>query len=156
MLSDYNDLLSILNAYSVRYLIVGAYAVAIHAQPRATNDLDILVKPDPENAKALFAALSDFGAPLQSLTPHDFEAPGVFFRIGREPVSIDIFTDISGVDFDSAWQRRVEDIFDKQRNLVANFLSRGDLLAAKRAAGRSQDIADIEAIEKAAENGQGE
>ena len=67
MLSDYRELLSILNAHHVRYLIIGAYAVAIHAQPRATKDLDILVKADAENAKAVFAAPADFGAPLQVL-----------------------------------------------------------------------------------------
>lgn len=88
MLSDYRELLSILNAHRVKYLIIGAYAVAIHAQPRATKDLDILVKADAENAKAVFAALAEFGAPLQGLTPADFEEPGPFFRIGREPVGV--------------------------------------------------------------------
>jgi hypothetical protein len=85
MLSDYAELLSILNAYRVKYLVIGAYAVAIRAQPRATKDLDILVKADPENAKAVFAALAEFGAPLEGLTPADFEEPGPFFRMGREP-----------------------------------------------------------------------
>jgi hypothetical protein len=63
MLSDYTELLSILNVHRVKYLVIGAYAVAIHAQPRATKDLDIMVKADPENAKAVFAALAEFGAP---------------------------------------------------------------------------------------------
>ena len=152
MLSDYRDLLSILNAHRVKYLIVGAYAVAIHAQPRATKDLDILVKADPENAKAVFAALAEFGAPLQGLTPADFAEPGPFFRMGREPVGVDILTAIPGVEFDAAWLRRVEDVFDEETNLRANFISREDLLAAKRAAGRRQDLADVEAIEKAAKS----
>ena len=150
MLSDYTELLSILNAHRVKYLVVGAYAVAIHAQPRATKDLDILVKADPENAKAVFAALAEFGAPMQGLTSADFEEPGPFFRMGREPVGVDILTAIPGVEFDVAWPRRIEDVFDKATNLRANFISREDLLAAKRAAGRRQDLADIEAIEKAA------
>lgn len=154
MLSDYTELLSILNAHRVRYLIIGAYAVAIHAQPRATKDLDILVKADPENARAVFAALAEFGAPLQGLTPADFEEPGPFFRMGREPVCVDILTAIPGVEFDAAWERRVEDVFDKETSLRANFISREDLLAAKRAAGRPQDLADIEAIEKAAKSQQ--
>jgi len=93
---------SILNAHHVKYLVIGAYAVAIHAQPRATKDLDILVKADTENAKAVFAALAEFGAPLQGLTPADFEEPGPFFRIGREPVGVDILTAIPGVGFDAA------------------------------------------------------
>jgi len=92
MISDYSELLSILNAHHVKYLVVGAYAVAIHAQPRGTKDLDILVKADPENAKMAFAALAEFGAPLGNITPADFAQPGPFFRMGREPVGIDILT----------------------------------------------------------------
>ncbi len=152
MLSDYAELLSILNAHHVKYLVIGAYAVAIHAQPRATKDLDILVKADPENAQAVFAALAEFGAPLRGLTSADFEEPGPFFRIGREPVGVDILTAIPGVEFDTAWPRRVEDVFDEQTNLRATFISREDLLAAKRAVGRLQDLADVEAIEKAAQS----
>jgi hypothetical protein len=141
-----------LNAHRVKYLIVGAYAVAIHAQPRATKDLDILVKADTENAKAVFAALAEFGAPLQGLTSADFEEPGPFFRIGREPVGVDILTAIPGVEFDAAWARRVEAVFDEGTGLRATCISREDLLTAKRAAGRRQDLADVEAIEKAAKS----
>jgi hypothetical protein len=139
-----------LNAHRVKYLVVGAYAVAIHAQPRATKDLDILVKADPENAKAVFAALAEFGAPLEGLTSADFEEPGPFFRMGREPAGVDILTALPGVEFDAAWSRRIEDVFHEETRLRTNFISREDLLAAKRAAGRRQDLADIEAIEKAA------
>lgn len=150
MISDYAELLSILNAHHVKYLVVGAYAVAIHAQPRATKDLDILVQADPDNARAIFAALAEFGAPLGGLAPADFAEAGPFFRIGREPVGVDILTEIPGVEFVSAWSRRVEQVFDRETNLQANFISREDLIRAKRASGRTQDLADIEAIEKAA------
>jgi hypothetical protein len=146
--------LSILNAHRAKYLVIGDYAVAIHAQPRATKDLDILVKANPENAKALLAALAEFGAPLEGLTSADFAEPGPFFRMGREPVGVDILTAIPGVEFDAAWSRRVEDVFDRETNLRATFISREDLLAAKRAAGRRQDLADVEAIEKAAKSQQ--
>jgi hypothetical protein len=78
MLSDYAELLSILNAHRVKYLVIGAYALAIHAQPRATKDLDILMKADPENAKAVFAALVEFGAPLQGLTLPTSRSPARF------------------------------------------------------------------------------
>jgi hypothetical protein len=152
MLSDYRELLSILNAHQVKYLIIGAYAVAIYAQPRATKDLDILVKADAENAREVFAALAEFGALLPGLTVADFEEAGPFFRMGREPVGVDILTVIPGVEFDAAWPRRVEVVFDAETNLRAKFISREDLLAAKRAAGRRQDLADVEAIEKAEEN----
>jgi hypothetical protein len=104
--------------------VVGAYAVSIYAQPRATKDLDILVKADAENAIAVFAALAQFGTPLEGLTSADFAEPGPFFRIGREPVGVDILTAIPGVDFDAAWQRRVEDVVDEASSLRASFISR--------------------------------
>jgi len=141
-----------LNELRAKYLVVGAYAVSIHAQPRATKDLDILVKADPENAKAVFAALAKFGAPLEGLSPADFAGKGPFFRMGHEPLGVDILTEIPGVDFDTAWPRRVEDVIDRTTGLKAYFLSAGDLIASKLAAGRLQDLADVDAIRKAAES----
>jgi len=152
MYPDFKELLSVLNAHRVKYLVVGAYAVAIHAQPRATKDLDILVKPDAENARSLFAALSQFGAPLEGLSATDFAEPGPFLRMGREPVGVDILTSIPGVEFDPAWERRVEDVIDPASGLKVSFISREDLIAGKLASGRLQDLADVEAIRKAAES----
>jgi len=152
MYPDFKELLSVLNAHRVKYLVVGAYAVSIHAQPRATKDLDILVKPEAENAKAVFAALAQFGAPLQGFSPADFAARGPFFRMGREPVGVDILTAIPGVEFDAAWERRVEDIVDPESGLKATFISREDLIAAKLASGRPQDLADVAAVQKALES----
>jgi len=149
---DFKELLSVLNAHRVKYLVIGAYAVSIHAQPRATKDLDILVKADAENAAAVFAALARFGAPLEGLTPADFAEPGPFFRMGREPVGVDILTTIPGVEFDEAWPRRIEAIVDSASGLKASFISRQDLIAAKLAAGRPQDLADVDAIRKAQKN----
>jgi hypothetical protein len=151
MYSDFKELLSVLNAHRVKYLVVGAYALSIHAQPRATKDLDILVKADAENAQAVFAALGLFGAPLQGLTAADFAEPGPFLRMGREPVGVDILTAIPGVEFDGAWERRVEAIVDPASGLKVNFISREDLIAGKLASGRLQDLADVDAIRKAAE-----
>ena len=151
MYSDFKELLSVLNAHRVKYLVVGAYAVSIHAQPRATKDLDILVKADAENAQAVFAALGQFGAPLQGLTAADFAEQGPFLRMGREPVGVDILTAIPGVEFDTAWERRVEDVIDLASGLNASFISREDLIAGKLASGRPQDLADVDAIRKAAE-----
>ena len=102
MYPDYKELLSVLNAHGVKYLVVGAYAVSIHPQPRATKDIYILVKPDPDNAKAVFAALAQFGAPLEGMTSADFAEQGSFFRMGRPPVAVDILSEIPGVDFDAA------------------------------------------------------
>jgi len=150
MYPDFKELLSVLNAHHVKYLVVGAYAVSIHAQPRATEDLGVLVKADVKNAKTVLAALAEFGAPLQGLTAADFAEPGPFFRMGRPPVGVDILTEIPGVDFDVAWKRRVEDVIDRVSGLKAHFISADDLIAAKLAAGRPQDIADVDAIRKAA------
>lgn len=152
MYPDFKELLSVLNEYRVKYLVIGAYAVAIHAQPRATKDLDILVKADAENAKALFAALAKFGAPLQDMTAAEFAEPGPFFRMGHAPVGVDILTAIPGVEFDAAWPRRIEDVIDQATGLKASFISRDDLIAAKLAGGRAQDLADVEAIRKATES----
>ena len=75
---DFNELLSTFNDHEVKYLVVGGYAVGFHAQPRATNDLDLFIKPDPDNGKAVYSALAKFGAPVAGLTPDDFIKPGFF------------------------------------------------------------------------------
>jgi hypothetical protein len=150
MFQDFNELLSLFNADNVRYLIVGGYAVSFHAQPRATKDIDLLIQPDMTNAKAVYAALAKFGAPMEGIAPEDFSQRGKFFRMGREPVAVDILTEIDGVDFDRAWENRVEGIIDPASGLRACFISSADLVAAKIAAGRAQDLADVEALRKAA------
>ena len=109
------------------------------------------MKPDAENAEAVYAALREFGAPLEGLTPTDFAERGPFFRMGREPVGVDILTEIPGIDFDVAWVRRVEGVIDETRKLRAHFISRDDLIAVKLASGRPQDIADADALRKARE-----
>jgi hypothetical protein len=152
MYPDFKELLSVLNAHRVKYLIVGAYAVSIHAQPRATKGLDILVKADADNAQAVFAALAQFGTLLQGLTVADFAEQGPSLRMGREPVGVDILTAIPGVEFDAAWERRFEDVIDPASGLKACFISREDLIAGKLASGRPQDLADVDAIRKAAES----
>jgi hypothetical protein len=151
MFDDFKELLSIFNARKVRYLIVGGYAVSLHAQPRATKDIDLLIKPDAENAKAVYAALAKFGAPLEGLKAEDFIERNKFFRMGRTPLIVDILPEIEGVDFERAWQNRVEATVDAQTGLTATFISREDLIASKLAAGRPQDIADV-ALRKAAKD----
>jgi len=150
MFQDYKDLLSAFHAHGVKYLIVGGYAVIFHAQPRFTKDLDLFIKADAANARATYAALAEFGAPLQGLRVQDFTSRDSFFRFGREPRGFDILPAIPGVDFDAAWKRRVETVIDPESGLKANFISADDLIAAKLAAGRPQDIADVDAIRKAA------
>jgi hypothetical protein len=152
MFQDYKDLLSAFHAHGVEYLIVGGYAVIFHAQPRFTNDLDLFVKADPANAQAVYAALAEFGAALQGIRAVDFADPSSFFRFGREPHGFDILPDIPGIDFDAAWERRVETLVDPTSGLKANFISADDLVVSKLASGRPQDVADADAIRKAVES----
>jgi hypothetical protein len=152
MYQDYKDLLSAFQSHGVKYLVVGGLAVIYHSQPRFTKDMDLFIKADPENAKATYAALAQFGVPLQGIRPDDFTDPSVFFRFGREPRGFDILPAIPGVDFDAAWERRVEIIIDTTTRQKANFISADDLIASKLASGRPQDIADADAIRKATES----
>ncbi len=149
MYLDFKELLAILNARKVRYLVVGGYAVSFHAQPRATKDLDLWVNPDLANATALYGALGEFGAPLDNLKPADFAESGSFFRMGTPPLMVDILPEISGVDFAAAWSRRIEAPLDADSSVIAPFISADDPLAAKLAAGRKQDLADVAAIRAA-------
>ena len=149
MYSDFKELLSALNAHQVRYLIVGGYAVSLHAEPRATKDLDILISPDAVNGKAVYAALAQFGAPLEGLSAKDFTEPDSFFRMGSPPVMVDILSRIGGVEFEGAWQRRVDVQVDD--TLTVPFISRDDLLASKISAGRAQDLADVAELRESRE-----
>jgi hypothetical protein len=152
MFQDQKDLLSAFNARGVKYLVVGGYAVGVHAQPRATKDIDILIGPDLANAKAAYAALAEYGAPVENIRPEDLADRNAFFRFAREPRGVDILAEIPGVDFGAAWERRVEGVIDTATGLTAFFISRDDLIAAKLASGRPQDLADADAIRKAAES----
>jgi len=152
MYQDYKDLLSAFHAHGVKYLIVGGYAVIFYAQPRFTRDIDFLIKADSVNAQAVYAALADFGAPLQGIRPEDFADRGSFFRFGHDPRGFDLLPDIPGVDFDAAWERRVEGVLDAATGLKAFFISRDDLIAAKLASGRMRDLADVEEIRAAAKS----
>jgi hypothetical protein len=151
MYPDFKELLSRFNARKVKYLVVGGYAVSFHAQPRATKDLDILIKADAANAAAVYAALAEFGAPLGELTPKEFIEKGKFYRMGHPPLMIDILPEISGVDFDAAWEKRVEVEIDA--GLQVPFIDAESLIAAKLASGRLEDLADVEALRHATRHG---
>ena len=149
MYQDFKDLLSAFHAHSVKYLIVGGYAVSFHGQPRATKDIDLFIRADPTNAKAAYAALVAFGAPLADISVGDLADPSQFIRFGRQPAAVDILPGIDGVDFDAAWERRVEGVIDPQSGLTGLFISKDDLIASKLAAGRLRDLADVEDIREA-------
>jgi len=141
------DLLSALNAHEVRFVVVGSYALAVHAQPRATGDLDVLVDTALENAQAVFAALADFGAPLQGLTPKDFEDPDSIVQIGVSPIRIDIIKRISGLDFETVWTCSVPWVIDEE--VPARYISQEHFIQNKLAVGRLQDLADVSAVMQA-------
>ncbi|MBI2359331.1 MAG: hypothetical protein HYV04_10575 [Deltaproteobacteria bacterium] len=143
MSRDFRDLLAEFNAHNVEFLVVGAHALAAHGYVRATEDLDVWVRPDPQNAKRVLESLRAFGAPLHDLTEKDLISPGVVFQIGVAPLRIDVLTAIDGVDFGEAWADRMITKFADQPIAV---LSREHLIKNKRAAGRTQDLADVERL----------
>ena len=140
---DFIDLLRAFADADVRFLIVGAYALAHHGRPRATGDLDVWVEPTPSNAPRVMTALASFGAPLQDLAEEDFARPGIVFQIGVPPGRIDILTELTGVTFDEAWPGRDAGQFG---DLTVNFLGREAFIANKRATGRAKDLGDIESL----------
>ncbi len=151
---DQKDLLHAFNANGVEYLVVGGHAVSHHSEPRTTKDLDLLLRDSQENAEAIWRALAEFGTPLQDITPHDFREPGSIFQVCIEPSRIDILHTIAGVSTEEAWSRRVSAYITEDR-IPASFISAEDLMLAKRAAGRPQDIADalkLEAAQQALRN----
>jgi len=141
--SDFSDLLRIFNDHNVRYMVIGGYAVVQYAEPRFTKDLDMLISTDTANAEAVYKALLEFGAPLSGLTAKDFSEEGFFFQMGVPPVRVDILMGIPGIQFEECWNRRMEVDFDE---LKVIFISKQDLIASKRAAGRPQDLIDADLL----------
>jgi hypothetical protein len=144
--ANFCDLLSAFHACNVRYVIIGGWAVSLHAQPRATQDLDIFVSAERSNIESVYEALLRFGAPLDEVGKNDFLRPGTFFRIGAPPCQVDIFPQIPGVRFEECWPNRLEVPLEVGS---AYFISAEGLIAAKKASGREQDLADIRAIQRA-------
>ena len=141
---DYREMLSILLENKVDFLLVGAYAMAAHGFPRATGDLDIFIRPDAKNAKKVYKALADFGAPMDSITIEDFEKPGTIFQIGVIPRRIDVINEIDGVSYEEAEKDKV--IVDIE-GLKVPIISKPKLIINKKAAGREQDRLDAIRLE---------
>lgn len=141
---DFNEFIGSLNAHGVEFLIVGAYALAVHGAPRFTGDLDVLIRPTVENAARLLTAVRAFGFPVQSLRPEELVEPRRMLQMGVEPVQIHVMTAISGLSWDEASAGRV---MARIGDHEAPFLGRDAFLRNKRAAGRLKDLADIEAID---------
>ena len=141
---DFIDLLRAFSDAEVRFLVVGAYALALHGRPRATGDLDVWVEATPENAARVMRALAAFGAPLTDIAEADFAREGVTYQIGVPPGRIDILTDLTGITFREAWGDRLRRPFG---DVEVDFIGRTSFIRNKRATGRPKDLGDIEGME---------
>jgi len=140
---DFKELLALFDENNVGYLIVGAYALAFHGSPRYTGDLDLFVKPDPENAARILRALGQFGFGGLDITVEDFQAPDKVIQLGVPPVRIDLVTSLTGVSWDQASSGAASARF---ADVAVRFLGKNELIRNKRALGRKKDLADIEAL----------
>ncbi len=143
--SDYKEILRLLKESEVEFLLVGAYALAIHGYPRSTGDIDIWILSTPENSNKVFDVINKFGAPLFDLSVEDLQKSGNVFQIGVAPRRIDILTSISGVEFSDAYDDHIDIEMD---GLLLPFISLKKLIQNKEATGRSKDIEDVEKLKK--------
>ncbi|HEX4321984.1 MAG TPA: nucleotidyltransferase [Acidobacteriaceae bacterium] len=147
---DLKQLLLAFNEHRVEYLVVGGYAVGVHAEPRATKDLDVFVRSSEVNSEAIYRALAAYGAPIAELTPADFRNdPNSVFQIGQPPARIDILQHIDGIEFEEAWKHRAEAAVD---GVPAHIISAEHLIQNKLKSGRMRDLADVEALQEAQTN----
>jgi hypothetical protein len=138
---DFLDLLRVLVDAGVEFVVVGAYALSFHGAPRASGDIDIFVRPSPDNAAKVWRALLAFGAPLSAagLAQADFEKPDLVYQIGLPPRRVDVLTSISGVSFEEAWSSRAPATVEGR---AIYFIGREMYVRNKLAAGRPKDLAD--------------
>ncbi len=141
---DLKELLLLLNANKVRYLVVGGYAVAAHGHPRYTKDLDVWIDRTQTNAKKLIKVLEQFGFGSFGLGEKDFLKPDQIIQLGIPPARVEIFTTLKGVDFKKCYPRRLEAKID---GAPVNFIDLENLKKNKKAVGRLQDLADLENLD---------
>jgi hypothetical protein len=144
---DWSEFLSALKRHGVRFLLVGAHALAAHGRPRATQDLDVLVAPTAANARRVVAALAEFGFAEFAADWRWFTKPYRVTMLGRIPLRIDVLTGISGVSFAVAWKNRITMATEIGDVAV---LGLADLRANKRAAGRPKDLLDLALLDELA------
>ena len=140
---DWREFVESLNSHGVEYVIVGAFALPFHGFPRYTGDIDILVRRSRENAGRLEAALAAFGFASAGIPAEEFLEADRVIQLGVAPNRIDLLTTITGVDFEEVWQNRVISELD---GLAVAFIDRASLIRNKKATGRTQDLADVEAL----------
>lgn len=142
---DFKEFIALLNEHKVKYLIIGGYAVNFHGYPRYTKDIDFWLWMTPENISSLMTAIQYFGFGSLNLEVEDFMDPNNIIQLGYEPYRIDLLVDVEGIDFEKCFERREQTNLD---GIEINFLSLEDLITAKKMAGRLQDLADAEQLEK--------
>ena len=140
---DFRELLALLNAHKVEYLIVGGYALAFHGAPRFTGDIDVFVRPESANASRVIEALAAFGFQFRDLTAADFEKPNNVVQLGVPPVRIDLITSLSGVSWEEAEDAKEPGVFG---DVPVCYIGRREYIKNKRSSGRKKDLADIEAL----------
>jgi len=140
---DFRELLELFNAHKVEYMIVGGYALAFHGAPRFTGDLDILVKPDSENALRVLDALKEFGFGELGLTADDFSTIEKVVQLGVPPVRIDLITSLTGVSWEKARLNRTKGAYG---DISVYFVGLNEFISNKKATGRKKDLADLEAL----------
>jgi hypothetical protein len=138
---DFSEFLKLLNAHGVEYLIIDGYAVGFHGHPRATADIDIWIPQRQETATRVVAAIREFGFDTPQLTPALFMGPDQVIRLGRAPVRIEVLTSIAGVEFDDCASRAIDTVL---ADVPVRIIGLADLKRNKRAAGRHQDLADLD------------
>lgn len=138
---DFKEFLKFLNAKRVEYLLVGGYAVGYHGYPRGTADIDFWVAISPANARNVTAAIREFGFTSPELTEQLFTEANRVARMGLPPFRIEVITSASGVNFSECYSRRVIDVLD---GVPVNIISLEDLKTNKAAAGRPQDLNDLQ------------
>ncbi len=141
--SDFRDLLAEFATAGVEYLVVGGYAVGVHAEPRFTKDLDLWIGDAPENLARAKTALVSFGAPADLLARFDDATGDDVLWMGAPPLRIDIMKAVPGGEFSGAYSRRIS---TEWAGVQASIIARDDLVAIKRASGRPQDLADVAAL----------
>jgi hypothetical protein len=142
---DLRELLALFNSNEVEYLIVGAFAVAFHGYPRYTADLDVLIRPTPENAARLLHVLSQFGFGDLGLKAADFQESGAVIQLGVSPNRVDLLTSVSGVSFEEAWESRQD---GQLEGIPAHFIGLEALLRNKGCTGRARDLGDVQELQR--------
>ena len=142
---DYKEMLQILLDLDVKFLVVGAYAMAVYGYPRATGDIDIWIMASPDNSEKIYQALKIFGAPMEQISEDTFAKEGAMFQLGVAPRRIDLITRIDGVDFEQAYSNRSDVIID---GINTPLISKENLIKNKESTGRAKDKLDVEELRK--------